>query len=835
MYSQEEKVLILGSLFHDIGKFVQRCNKDLSCKSHPVEGKLFLEENIGIKESLTKIIGSEEELLKVFNLILNHHKPKNDLEKIVQSADRLSASERELLEEKEEDSERKWENKHLASVFSKLKLMSSQETKPRYFNHRYLIDKNYEELIPASGSQDSLFSYDNRDLENFRNDLEQILSFYEVEEDFSTIVNLILVLFEKYLWCIPDFTGSPETDISLFNHSKDVSGLSLAIHKSDLGTKKLNLIVGDIPGIQDYIFDLYSTKRVAKTLRGRSIFVQVLSRNFATVFLEELGLTECNLVMLAGGKFYIMASSSENFAHKYEKANNSIEEFLWDNFNAELSFNSAYTDFDYEDLMNKKITFGSIVEKANELLLRNRKKLFSNTLFPNGEVEEAKFVFNHRYIIPEDLDSNNVKCNLTNKPIPEGKHETLDEVGSVLKQAHLEYSIGDEIPDDNMLVEIERDGLTVRKIFPIRKFEGSKESRKILLNPDLDTIISVVKEKKDNKLDFLRNTRVIEVASYVRKNESGMSVEVKDKHEDDQPGNVMTFEKLADQGAGVSYLALIKGDIDNLGMLMALGLDNNEEDKNLSAISRTTTMSHHLKYFFSFYLNNFLREQHPNTYTIFAGGDDLMLITPQSNAITLVDSFNHKFEAFASFNEEVHVSYSITHFKDHTPVKLVNVFADENQEYVKKEKKGENDELESDSLTAKMNKASTLIFESKIKNSELQDVLISSDKMIDWVKKNEVNSKKGVSMGVLRNLLSYSEMMKDFRANGDSRKLIWHPLLTYSINRNLMKNGEYLDHEVGAFFEDVLKISKSEKELELERLLYPVLCDTIFKLRSSQK
>ena len=835
MYSQEEKVLILGSLFHDIGKFVQRCYPDRVLRPHPVEGKLFLEENLSIKEHLTRIIGSEEHFLAMLGIILNHHKPTTDIEKIVQAADRLSASERELLEANEEDPERKWENKHLCSVFSKLKLMSSEESKPRYFNHRYLIDKNYEELIPASGSQDSLFSYDSRDLENFRNDLEQILSFYEVEDDFSTIVNLILILFEKYLWCIPDFTGNPQTDISLFNHSKDVSGLSLALHKSVSGSKKLNLIVGDIPGIQDYIFDLYSTKRVAKTLRGRSIFVQVLSRNFATVLLEELGLTECNLVMLAGGKFYIIAPCSENFSQIYEKANNSIEKFLWDNFNAEMSFNSAYADFDYEDLMNKKITFGSIVEKANDLLLRNRKKLFSQILFPNGEVDEAKFVFNHEYIIPEDLDSNNIKCKLTNKPIPEGKHETLDEVDSVLKQAHLEYSIGDEIPDDNMLVEIERDGLTVRRIFPIRKFEGLKESRKILLNPDLDTIINVVKEKKDNKLDFLRNTRVIEVANYVRMNERGLTKEEMDKYEDDQPGNVMTFAKLASQGEGVNYLALIKGDIDNLGMLMALGLDSDVADKSLSAISRTTTMSNHLKYFFSFYLNNFLKEHHSNTYTIFAGGDDLMLITPQSDSINLIDSLNKKFESFACYNKEVHASYSITHFKDHTPIKLVNVFADENQEYVKKKKKGESDELKSDSLNASVNKASTLIFESKIKNSELQDVLHKSEKMIGWVRENDVNSKKGVSMGVLRNLLSYSEMMKGYRANGDTRKLMWHPLLSYSINRNLMKNGEYLDQEVGAFFENVLKISKNEEEMELERLLYPVLCDTIFKLRSSKK
>ncbi|MBK8549854.1 MAG: hypothetical protein IPL53_01880 [Ignavibacteria bacterium] len=46
---------------------------------------------------------------------------------------------------------------------------------------------------------------------------------------------------------------------------------------------------------------------MAKILRGRSIFVEVLTRNFASKILDKLGLTECNLIMLAGGKFYIVA------------------------------------------------------------------------------------------------------------------------------------------------------------------------------------------------------------------------------------------------------------------------------------------------------------------------------------------------------------------------------------------------------------------------------------------------------------------------------------------------------------------------------------------------
>jgi len=831
-FTKDEKILILGSLFHDIGKFVQRCNIGRSYMTHQVEGKKFVEDNINIKASMTSILGSEENYESFCDIILYHHNPKNEnkLQGIVKSADHLSASERELLEKKEEPDEQ-WQHKFLSSIFSKINLNSNQDSNPNYYNQEYLIKKNYKDLIPAFTEYTNLNKYSEGDLNNFRDDLEQILSFYESEEDFSTLINLMLILFEKYLWCIPDFTGSKDTDISLYNHSKDVCGLSLAIYKtkeSKPESKNLNLIIGDIPGIQDYIFDLYSTKGVAKILRGRSIFVQVLTRNFASKFMDKLGLTECNLIMLAGGKFYIIAPDTTDFKKTFNEINKDIENFLWNNFSADISFNSAFVEFNYEDLKDKEITFGNIVEDANKELLENRKKLFSNKLFKDNLMNESCFVINKKYIDPKENDSNNIKCKLTNKPIIEGQEIKLKDIGLVTKQVHSEFKIGEEIPDDNVIVEINDDGLTIKKVFPLDKFEGLKESQKILINPDLEKILEIVKNKKTDKLDFLKNSRIIEVASYVQKNKKE-NMKSKDEDPDDFEDQVMTFGKLAKQGEGVNYLTMIKGDIDNLGLIMALGLDR---DKNsLSAISRITTMSNHLKYFFSFYLNEFLKEHHPNTYTIFAGGDDLMLLTPQSEAVNLVNSFNEKFKLFICDNKEIHVSYSITHFKDHTPIKLVNVFSDENQESVKKDEKIN---LDINCFNEDSNKASTFIFNSKIKNSELHELRSNINKLSNWITENENDKNKGISMGVLRNLMQLTEIMKNYRETGDTSKLIWHPMLTYMINRNLKKNDEYKDSNVGSFFETVLKLSKDKEEKEFEKILYPAICGAIYKLRKSK-
>ena len=87
-------------------------------------------------------------------------------------------------------------------------------------------------------------------------------------------------------------------------------------------------------------------------------------------------------------------------------------------------------------------------------------------------------------------------------------------------------------------------------------------------------------------------------------------------------------------------------------------------------------------------------------------------------------------------------------------------------------------------------------------------------------------------MGIIRNMLNLSEIIKEWRLYNDTSKLIWHPHLTYLINRNLKdKHGNYKSEEIGEFFESVLSISKNTEELELEKILYPAICGVIYKLR----
>ncbi|MDY0082877.1 MAG: type III-A CRISPR-associated protein Cas10/Csm1 [Ignavibacteriaceae bacterium] len=824
----EEKTLILGALFHDIGKFEQRCTGNPDREKHPVLGVKLAKEGRFI-DRFTKIVGNEN-ISNLINIISEHHNQSaKGLTSIVRKADRLSASERV---DKEETAvyQDQWNHKHLVSLFSKIKILSDNKSSLRYYKHSHLTKDQFDVIIPSEATEKDIkeYAYKEYDWNLFKEDLEYVLDIYENDDDFESVVNLLLVIFEKYMWCFPDFTGSSETDISLYNHLKDVAGLSHAIYltqteKTD--SKNLNIVIGDIPGIQNYIFDVVNRKP-AKILRGRSIFVQILTRNLATKLLKAFGLTEVNLIMLAGGKFYIVAPDTKYFNEKFESVKKEIEEYLFDNFRMEIGFNCAYHTFDYSQMMknDNHLTFGQIVEEASHKLIQNRHRLFYNRLFDNEKNLKENYIWGEKYIDEDGSGTDSVKCNVTDKPIREGRKDsktipTEDGFLTVDEQVAIEYKIGSKIVGNDLIAVLDENGLSVNpeNIMNIKKYNDENKYKnriKILLNP---TFTEQLKKENLGK-DVFRNTYYLEVANYCSR--------VND--------DIMPFEEMVKEIDAAKFLSLIKGDIDNLGLIMAYGLTSDQDD--LTAISRTTTLSNHLKYYFSFFLNGFLEdwEKQANenkVYTIFAGGDDLMLIAPQSSAVKLIKALNEKFTEFSCSNEEVHISYSVTHFKDHTPIRIVSDFADKKQKEGKKFTKHSQSKILSDDNKKSMtflsenDKAGTFLFETFLKNSDLEYFIKLADELTE--KANE--EKSGLSRGLIRRLLELSEMLKKYEETDDAAYLIAFARLNHTVNR-LLKDK---DKDIVKFFENVLTINKDGKEdaQKIQKILYPLVCQVIYNIR----
>jgi CRISPR-associated protein Csm1 len=111
-------------------------------------------------------------------------------------------------------------------------------------------------------------------------------------------------LFEKYAWAVPCTYEEP--GISLYEEFKALSALLHASNGADSPSDEVLIISGDFPGIQRFVYTVTSSG-AAKTLRGRSFYLQLLGETMVRVILRELALPVTNVIYNAGGNFKILA------------------------------------------------------------------------------------------------------------------------------------------------------------------------------------------------------------------------------------------------------------------------------------------------------------------------------------------------------------------------------------------------------------------------------------------------------------------------------------------------------------------------------------------------
>jgi CRISPR-associated protein Csm1 len=817
----EEKTILLSALFHDIGKFGQCCSHPMDY-SHTKIGVELLESMR--KEILPLLDYSELYFKELCDLVANHHNPDS----VLYHADKISAG---MGIDKELETEKSLSGNLLllSSVFSSVRLASKKEVSSHFYNQIPRDKKSDESLSPVGKDVSKIIRYDEKTFARFQEDLKTILSSTALTIDFPSVFSLILNLFENYLWCVPDYTDGSIGDISLYNHLRDTAGFAHAIQKTkeeNQANKELILVVGDLPGIQKYIFNVLN-KKPAKILRGRSIFVQVITKVFAGIFLSNFKLTEASMIMNAGGKFYILAPGTEGFEEVYKKTIEEIDNLLSANFFYELNFASGYAKFDYTLLAKGKTALGDVITKAGFNLRNGRFRMFEHEFF--SDFKESKFVLEADYISPAEGEdgTDSVKCSVTDKPIRKGRKQTIkdeDDSYRVDLQVQNEFNIGDIVPKKPVVCSIKKHGLNfiLDKAVPLNDFNTDDSAYKVIINPSIEEIVKQLQTKTTDEIFRLFNTTsYIGVANYASKSEKTGG------HR-----SIMSFEEMVETCEGAHLLTLIKGDVDNLGLIMSAGFDQ------ANPVSRTTTMSSHLKYFFSTNLNNLLDQKcgsdDQRAYTVFAGGDDIFLITTQSYSLDLLKEINDKFNQFVCHNPEIHISYSLTNFKHSTPIMLVAGFAEESQSKIKKVFK--NPELpksinESSFLTSN-DKSGVMIFGTAVKGDKLGEFIDWSNRLARWT---ELSSKPPISKGAVRHIFEISKMMNDYYEKKNTAALIWHPLLTYYIKRNLNTAYRFEDVSEQAHFQrflsQILKIEK-EDEFDLKTILHPLMNSVILKTRN---
>ena len=293
-------------------------------------------------------------------------------------------------------------------------------------------------------------------------------------------------------------------------------------------------------------------------------------------------------------------------------------------------------------------------------------------------------------------------------------------------------------------------------------------------------------------------------------------------HVSTKEDKIETFENIAkysvrkeEEGkeVGSELLGILKADLDNLGLIFSRGFEDDEK-RTGKTISRYLTLSRMIDLFFSGWmkeimerndkeglisrlgelkdkglLKEYLEREEINLskiYTVYSGGDDLVLVGPWETMIIFSLFLNMEFRRFTCCNDDITLSAGLTMVKPKYPI-AAGI--------------READELLDRSKQAGKNRIT--LFDTTVE-WELFPQLLDFFLFL-----NQKLNEETFKYGFVYKLLKYHNMAKNYFEENKIEGLKFLSALSYEIARNVIKR----DKNSG-------KIIKGQEEfLELQRLM----------------
>lgn len=615
---KEKEILIKGALLHDIGKVCYRAMKKRI--NHSKLGGDFLEQYLKLNEETERLL----------NCVRYHHKDylqkakldKNDLAYIVYEADNIASG----MDRRENEGE----------------------------------EKGFDPKL----NLDSIFSV-------FYSDKEiQVANKYPlIYKDISQIsINQLLQILEEGFSYVPSSTNRAEVcDISLYVHSKITSAVASCMklyfdeqqiqdykkycfnsgNKIFRNEKIYLLVSGDISGIQDFIYTIPS-KGALKTLRGRSLYIDLLLEEFIDEYLEQIGLSRANVLYSGGGHFYILAPNIENIKKSIDKLQAKMNRWLMENIGINLYLAIGTAECSANNLMKSEA-------QGNLFAIVNKKLKDDKTIRYSKDEDFLEHIFN----VEKEKDTAKKECNICHNLVDKLWKYNSDEEIACEFCLNL-YKLGQDILTQDLVFVISEEKIDGG----IKIFGKDKDLYMYAVNiEDIDMFKGKIL-RIYSKNNLLENDLAIRLylADYSAKNEND---------------EVMTFDDLAKSSCktdkGIKRLGVLRLDIDDLGIAFSSGFvsdkDKIEDNLRYATLSRYADLSKDISMFFKVAINKICagdltgcvdfeekvfnifgiaKAQKRKVNIIYAGGDDLFLVGAWDEVLEVAIDINRAFKQFTN-------------------------------------------------------------------------------------------------------------------------------------------------------------------------------------------
>lgn len=628
----------IAALLHDIGKFYQRTETKLGNGWY----QQFVKQNGSyvhggftakfIDENIKSNLPEYSEMLK---LSASHHIDNFSIVKkadiIASSHDRKDADLNTINLDEENESEN-FITKRQNIIFNEVSIEGLINT-PYEYSLSKLSDLRVNKNSNLS-KQEARKEY-----QNLYNEMKKELDEMN-KKGYSTyeeLHQLIYPIIKEYTTTIPGSTFNQVVPtVSLFDHLKLTTAIVNCLEKTE--TKDFIFIDYDISGIQKFIYRITeggeSKSNIAKLLRTRSFYLNVLIDFIAYYIVKELGLTYENVLYSSGGRGRILAPKTIDFYEKIKVINTNIEQCIFNMHHGEISFAIKCCEITSEKLMSSSI---EDLVNDNFIVISDKKRKF-NSIFKDEKFNSVLEADENLCLI---CNSNSVNekeyCDFCEKLL-----EINNKILTTANEFIVEFVYDNLIYNDRLAIKIGNLGTIIFHLT-----EDFKLSR-------------------SNSFYLSINCHFVgETKTYAKSNIGAKS-----------------FEEIAKNSLGDPKIAVLKMDVDNLGYIFMKGINGNYD-----TISKNLTLSRMVDYFFTKKIVEIANKDiyQKSIYINYAGGDDLVIVMPASMSLELVRDINNEFSKFTGLNKSFHISAGLEIFDYNTPVRYAITRAEENLTLSKKQ------------------------------------------------------------------------------------------------------------------------------------------------------
>ena len=508
--------------------------------------------------------------------------------------------------------------------------------------------------------------------------------------DPETDLEKLLSSYQQNTWSVPATGQTSLADVSFYDHSRSTAAIAVCLKEkneqqllsieeafrvcfqnpaalSDSQNAVLKeptalLVGGDISGIQNFIYSV-PWNMAAKSLRGRSFYLQLLTEAVLRFVLKELGIPYTNVIYSGGGHFYLLAPvPSKAFLPDIQRR---ITQKIYRHHQLALYLSLGFTEIPLEGF--QRGSFSNYWDQLQKTLALQKQRRYLElgesmyvTLFQpephGGNQEHLCSVCGVEKSGVKIIEGEEMEAGTDQKRICQFCNSLAEEMGSKLPHAHAirffygepeEHTAGsfcDALAEFGMgFALLDRNGKTIG------------DSHHIALERNEVTWII------DDNCPMLK-PEPSKLPSVLWRHDL-VNIIPKEPHS----GAPIPFDEIQQkQTVGIKRLGVLRMDVDDMGKIFKEGFGTGS--RNIATVSRLSALSFQLSLFFEGYLKTICQEIDDSIYSVYSGGDDLFLIGPWQVIPSLAQRIRSDFSDYTCNNPAFHISGGMTFIHGKYPI-----------------------------------------------------------------------------------------------------------------------------------------------------------------------